>query len=49
MVVFGLVGYGLIKAAINYDTHGAIGLDGALSKLSHESYGPSCWASSLPG
>lgn len=40
MVVFGLVGYGLIKAAINYDPHSAIGLDGALNKLSHESYGP---------
>jgi len=40
MVVFGLVGYGLIKAAVNYDPHKAIGLDGALSKLSHLSYGP---------
>jgi hypothetical protein len=40
MVVFGLIGYGLIKAAINYDPHSAIGLDGALNKLSHESYGP---------
>lgn len=40
MVVFGLVGYGLIKAAVNYDPHKAIGLDGALSKLSHYSYGP---------
>jgi hypothetical protein len=40
MVVFGLVGYGLLKAAINYDPHSAIGLDGALNKLSHQSYGP---------
>ncbi len=40
MVVFGLVGYGLIKAAVEYDPHKAIGLDGALSKLSHYSYGP---------
>jgi hypothetical protein len=40
MVVFGLVGYGLVKAAINYDPHSAIGLDGALSKVSHYSYGP---------
>jgi hypothetical protein len=40
MVVFGLVGYGLVKAAIQYDPHSAIGLDGALSKLSHQSYGP---------
>ncbi len=40
MVVFGLVGYGLIKAALDYDPHRAIGLDGALSKLSHHSQGP---------
>jgi hypothetical protein len=40
MVVFGLIGYGLIKAAIGYDPHKAIGLDGALAKLSHYSYGP---------
>jgi cellobiose-specific phosphotransferase system component IIC len=40
MVVFGLVGYGLVKAAVDYDPHKAIGLDGALNKLSHNSYGP---------
>jgi hypothetical protein len=40
MVVFGLVGYGLLRAAIDYDPHSAIGLDGALSKVSHYSYGP---------
>ncbi|MDX6689801.1 MAG: hypothetical protein QOG15_1258 [Solirubrobacteraceae bacterium] len=40
MVVFALVGYGLVKAAIEYDPHKAIGLDGALSKLSQSSYGP---------
>jgi hypothetical protein len=40
MVVFGLIGYGLVKAAIDYDPHSAIGLDGALNKLSHQSYGP---------
>jgi uncharacterized protein DUF1206 len=40
MVVFGLIGYGLIKAAIDYDPHKAIGLDGALNKLSHHSHGP---------
>jgi hypothetical protein len=38
--VFGLIGYGLVKAAIDYNPHSAIGLDGALSKLSHQSYGP---------
>jgi hypothetical protein len=40
MVVFGLVGYGLVKAAMDYDPRSAIGLDGALSKVSHLSYGP---------
>jgi Domain of Unknown Function (DUF1206) len=40
MVVFGLIGYGLIKAAIDYDPRKAIGLDGALNNLSHNSYGP---------
>jgi hypothetical protein len=40
MVVFGLVGYGLLRAAIDYDPRSAIGLDGALSKVSHYSYGP---------
>ncbi len=40
MVVFGLVGYGLVKAAVNYDPDNAIGLDGALSQVAHYSYGP---------
>ena len=40
MVVFGFVGYGLVKAAINYNPHNAIGLDGALSQVSHQSHGP---------
>jgi uncharacterized protein DUF1206 len=40
MVVFGLVGFGLIKAAIDYNPHSAIGLDGALNQLAHDSYGP---------
>ncbi len=40
MVVFGLVGYGLIKAAAAYDARSAIGLDGALSKVSRQPYGP---------
>jgi hypothetical protein len=40
MVVFGLVGYGLVRAAIDYDPQNAIGLDGALSKVAHYSYGP---------
>ncbi len=40
MVVFGLVGYGLIKAGMNYDPHRAIGLDGALNELAHHAEGP---------
>jgi hypothetical protein len=40
MVVFGLIGFGLLKAAIDYNPHSAIGLDGALNKLAHNSYGP---------
>jgi hypothetical protein len=39
MVVFGLIGFGLIKAAIGYNPHNAIGLDGALNQLAHDSYG----------
>ena len=40
MVVFGLIGYGLVKAAIDYNPRSAIGLDGALDQLLHNSYGP---------
>jgi hypothetical protein len=40
MVVFGLIGYGLLTAAVDYAPRKAIGLDGALSKLSHQPYGP---------
>lgn len=40
MVVFALVGYGLLKAAIDHNRRSAIGLDGALNKLAHASYGP---------
>ncbi len=38
-VVFGLVGVFLIKAAIEFDPNKAVGLDGALAKLAHQSYG----------
>jgi uncharacterized protein DUF1206 len=38
-VVFGLVGIFLIKAAIEFDPNKAVGLDGALAKLAHQSYG----------
>jgi hypothetical protein len=40
MVVFGLVGVFLIKAAVDYNPAKAVGLDGALAKLAHASYGP---------
>ena len=40
MVVFGLIGVFLIKAAIDFNPNKAVGLDGALAKLAHNSYGP---------
>ena len=40
MVVFGLVGVFLITAAIDFNPKKAVGLDGALAKLAHASYGP---------
>ena len=40
MVVFCLVGVFLIDAAIDYDPNKAVGLDGALAKVDHASYGP---------
>jgi hypothetical protein len=40
MVVFALIGWFLIKAALDYDPHKAVGLDGALAKLSQASFGP---------
>jgi hypothetical protein len=39
-VVFGLIGVFAIKAALDYKPKAAIGLDGALQKLAHASYGP---------
>ena len=40
MVVFGLVGVFLIKAAIDFNPKKAVGLDGALAKVAAASYGP---------
>ncbi|MDX6484640.1 MAG: hypothetical protein QOE95_2411 [Gaiellaceae bacterium] len=40
MVVFGLVGVFLVKAAIDYRPSKAVGLDGALAKIVNHSYGP---------
>ena len=39
MIVFGLVGIFLIKAAIDYSPSKAVGLDGALAKIVYRSYG----------
>ncbi len=39
MVVFGLIGIFVTKAAIDYNSKEAIGLDGALQKLANHSYG----------
>jgi hypothetical protein len=39
MVVFGLVGVFLIKAAVEYNPNQAVGLDGALAKLANQPYG----------
>ena len=39
MVVFGLVGVFLVKAAVDYEPNKAVGLDGALAKLENHSYG----------
>lgn len=40
MVVFALVGVFLIRAAIDFNPRKAVGLDGALAKVDHASYGP---------
>lgn len=40
MIVFGLVGIFLIAAAVDYNPKKAVGLDGALAKLAHQTYGP---------
>lgn len=40
MVVFGMVGYFLVKAALDYSPAQAVGLDGVLARLVHGSYGP---------
>jgi hypothetical protein len=39
-VVFALIGYFLLRAAIDYDPNKAVSLDGALAKLAQNSYGP---------
>jgi hypothetical protein len=39
-VVFALIGWFLIRAALDYDPDKAVGLDGALAKLGQSTYGP---------
>jgi hypothetical protein len=39
-VTFLLIGYGVLKAAIDYSPKSAVGLDGALQELIRASYGP---------
>ena len=39
-LVFGLVGVFLIRAAVDFDSHKARGLDGALRSLAHTDAGP---------
>jgi hypothetical protein len=39
-VVFGLVGFFLLKAAIDFNPQAAVTVDGALSKVANASYGP---------
>ena len=38
-IVFGLIGFFLVRAAWQYDPNEAIGLDGALAKLLRQGYG----------
>ena len=40
MVVFALIGWFLIRAAVEFDPDKAVGLDGALAALGRSSYGP---------
>jgi hypothetical protein len=39
MVAFGLIGIFVVKAAVDYAPRKAVGLDGALANLAHQSYG----------
>jgi hypothetical protein len=39
-VVLVLIGVFLLRAALDYDPNEAVGLDGALQKLAHQTFGP---------
>jgi hypothetical protein len=47
--VFGLVGWFLMKAAIEYDPNEAVGLDGALGRLANQPYGQALLAAAAAG
>lgn len=47
--VFGLVGWFLMKAAIEYDPNEAVGLDGALGRLANQPYGQALLAATAAG
>jgi hypothetical protein len=38
-LVFAIVGYFLLRAAISYDAHDAVGVDGVLARVHHEPFG----------
>ncbi|HEV3389756.1 MAG TPA: DUF1206 domain-containing protein [Solirubrobacteraceae bacterium] len=38
-IVFGIVGYFLVRAAMSYDPHDAVGIDGVLARVHHEPLG----------
>lgn len=46
-LVFGLIGYFLLRTAVEYNPHNAIGVDGALARLHHEPLG--AWLVGLAG
>jgi hypothetical protein len=46
-VVLALIGYFLVQSAINYDPRNAVGVDGALARLHHQTLGP--WLVGLVG
>jgi hypothetical protein len=39
-LVFGIVGYFLLRAGISYDPHDAVGIDGVLARVHREPLGP---------
>ncbi len=39
-IVFGVVGYFLLRTAVDFDAANAVGVDGALAHLHQESLGP---------